>query len=141
MRRVTWILLVSLAAFVPATDEVRAAPSLAGGVAVTVHPACRSAHGARIADHRRRIEAVRGEMGTNETALAATRDPAEIGARLATRADLRRRLARLEADRPAVERRSLALMKICARAAARAEPKRIVRHCRHVTAGSRLACR
>jgi hypothetical protein len=130
------LMVLGLAVAMPAD----AAPVEPGAAAVPA--VCREAHAARMGVHERRIERLRAEAGANEAALQRTRDPSEIARRLSKRAEFRRRLARLEADRVFVERRSLALLSICRREAARdgaVEPSR--RRCIHHAATSRQGCR
>lgn len=112
------MLVVGLVAGSAAASATVLPPEMIGrGAPTSVHPACRAAHEARLADHDRRVATVRGEMGANEAALAASRDGAEIAKRLEKRTALRHRLAKLEADRRFVERRSRALLRICVREA------------------------
>ena len=130
----------AIVAMLMAVGLVVTVPAVAAPAAAPV--ACREAHEARLGEHERRIERLRAEAGANEAALQRTRDPSEIATRLTARADLRRRVARLEADRVFVARRSLALQKICRREAARVgaeAPSR--RRCIHDTATSRHGCR
>ena len=130
------LMVLGLTASVPAV----AAPVDPATAAVPA--ACREAHAARLGEHERRIARLRSEVGANEVALQRTRDPVEIAKRLSTRTDLRRRQARLEADRVFVERRSLALQTICRRDVARAgSGDRPRRHCIHHAATSRHGCR
>ena len=135
----------TIAAVLMAFGLAATVPAVAAPVepeAAAVPAACREAHAARMGVHERRIVRARAEAGANEVALQRTRDPSEIATRLSTRAELRRRLARLEADRVFVERRSLALQSICGREVARVgagEPPR--RRCIHHAATSRQGCR
>lgn len=133
----------AIAVLLMAVGLMAAVPAVAAPVEAAAGPAvCREAHAARMGAHERRIARLRSEVGANEAALQRTRDPAEIAKRLSTRTDLRRRQARLEADRVFVERRSLALQTICRRDVARAgSGDRPRRHCIHHAASSRYGCR
>ncbi len=92
------------------------------------YPACYAAHDARLASYERQIGYVRTELADNEIEIrtvqvrALPHEPTLAGL-LALRTELGREIARLEAERPIVERRSTTLLRICQRRVDQAKAK------------------